>query len=88
MKIFSIMARCLNNELLPPETKDMNPLERQQQLQEEQKQDYDSLSDKRMSIQGSDSQGSDSLPELQVNLEDLQDEAEDSEEEEEVEYQL
>ena len=87
MKIFSIMARCLNNELLPPETKDMNPLERQQQLQEEQKQDYDSLSDKRMSIQGSDSQGSDSLPELQVNLEDLQDEAEDSEEEE-VEYKL
>lgn len=30
LKILSILIRCLNNELLPPENKDMNPVERMQ----------------------------------------------------------
>ena len=43
LKIFSILIRCLNNELLPEQIKDMNPLERIKEIQEEQKYDEDRM---------------------------------------------
>jgi len=78
LKIFSTLIRCLNNELLPTETKDMNPLQRQQELHEEQKHSDDSgsnspYSENRMSNIGSDDNSQSNSLEMQINLDDLQD---------------